>query len=84
MPEREKAERDEEQRQEEDVAAGQGEHENGNEDADPEAAQHVDLPPNASAWRRTMSPYVLRHAIGLPVAAHRLVCIARSRQVLAS
>jgi hypothetical protein len=38
MPEGEKAERNEEQRQEEDVAAGQGEHDNRNEDADREAA----------------------------------------------
>ena len=84
MADREQAERNEEQRQEDDVAAAQGKHDQRYGYAEGEDAQHVAfLLVVPAAWRGTLIPPVPRARFRLPVAANRLVGIAHARQVVA-
>jgi hypothetical protein len=83
MAEREQAERDEEQRQEEDVAAGEGEHNQRDGYADGKGAQHVRLLRLSVAGRGTETPSVPRARRWLLVAGNGLVGVTGARQVVA-
>jgi hypothetical protein len=71
MAEREEAERDEEERQEKDVAAGKGEDDQCDCNADGEGTQHL-VPPLIECERGTVTPSV-------PRARRFVTCRARER-----